>query len=88
MTDELDLTTGGDIDEVEEHAGEVDDIDPAKIEGVFDEEVDAEDVFEAPNAQEDPFGFGQFGEVDEDGEFIQPEEPEEEPEEEINPDLL
>lgn len=92
MADELDTkTNNGDVLDLDEHEEEkeVEDIDPSKL---TDEPEEVEDlaVEEAVvGPEEDPFGFGSFGELDENGEFVSPTtDDEDEDEDEISEDLF
>ena len=97
MVDELDTTTTNDddaldLDEHEEKDTE-EDIDPSKlIDEPLDEVEEVEDLAveeAAVSPEEDPFGFGAFGQLDENGEFVATTtEDEEEDEDEISEDLF
>ncbi|MEI6042138.1 MAG: hypothetical protein WCQ00_01040 [bacterium] len=90
MSDELDDTikAGGDDTEADtDDDKEITDINPAELSG-----DDAEDPVEeeaAVSPEEDPFGFGAFGELNEDGEYVAPTtDDEDEVEDEISEDLF
>lgn len=93
MSDELDDTTNAiagdeEIDEegVEEEK-EIEDIDPGELPLDDVEELTEDGVVATP--EEDPFGFGAFGELNEDGEFVAPTTDEdEEVEDEVSEDLF
>ena len=91
MTDELDeekdeetALEDGDVSD-----GEVEDIDPSEITADETEDL-VDDGAVAVNPEEDPFGFGAFGELDEDGEFSAPADADDddEKEDEISEDLF
>ena len=99
MSDELDEITGTGLndDDTEEstEAGDVDpaDIDPSSIideedPEALDESLETPIDGEAVSPEDDPFGFGAFGEEDENGEFRSFDDEEDEPEDEISPDLF
>lgn len=98
MADELDTTTNDDdtLDLDEHDEKDVEDIDPSKlIDEPLDEVDETEEVEDlaveeaAVSPEEDPFGFGAFGQLDENGEFIATTtEDEEEEEDEISEDLF
>ncbi|MEI6553349.1 MAG: hypothetical protein WCO09_02175 [bacterium] len=95
MSDELDITTKktDDLDDpitdevgVDDEKEITDDIDPSDL--PIDE---VEDLTEDPvvSPEEDPFGFGAFGELDEDGEYVAPAvDEDDEAEDEISEDLF
>lgn len=73
-------------DEHEEEK-EIEDIDPSELSVDEPEELAEDEVVVSP--EEDPFGFGAFGELNEDGEFVAPAtEDEDEVEDEISEDLF
>ena len=88
MSDELEETTNNDVsdDTTDEEEKEVDDIDPAEL-PVEDPEELAEEA--EVNPEDDPFGLGAFGELDDDGEYVDPSaEDDDETEDEISEDLF
>ena len=96
MSDELDdLKDDVSEDEVDEkELGDIadlsgDDIDPEKI-TTDDLDDPIEDAAEVVSPEEDPFGFGAFGELDEDGEYVSPTETDDddEGEEEVDENLF
>ena len=81
-TDDLDETIS---DETEDEEKEIGDIDEAEL--AVDEVEDlSEDAVVSP--EEDPFGFGAFGELDEDGEYVAPATDDDETEDEVSEDLF
>lgn len=94
MVDELDTTKndGDTLDLDNEEEKDIDDVDPSKI---IDEPEETEEVEDsaveetAASPEEDPFGFGGFGELDENGEFVPPStDDDDEDEDEISDDLF
>lgn len=95
MSDELNDTTNdtlGDadiadvLDDEEKEAGDAD-IDPTELSADEPEDLAEDDAVVSP--EEDPFGFGAFGELNEDGEFVAPAvDDDEEVEDEVSEDLF
>lgn len=94
MTDELDeITTEEKEDDVELDGVEkdiADEIDPAKIIAEdIDDPIEEVESAEVVSPEDDPFGFGAFGETDEDGEYRAPTADEDDDnEEEVSEDLF
>lgn len=91
MSDELDDTTS-DIEKDEESIDE--EVDEKDIDEMEPLEISSEDAEDLPedavvSPEEDPFGFGAFGELDEDGEYVAPAtDDEDEAEDEVSEDLF
>jgi len=89
-----DEVEGDEVLDEEKEIGDVDDIDPAKI-STDDTTDDVDDVeepteeAEVVSPEDDPFGFGGFGALNEDGEFVAPAvDDDEEEEDEVSEDLF
>ena len=82
-----DKNSDGVLGDEHEEEKEIEDIDPSELSTDEPEELVEDEVVVSP--EEDPFGFGAFGELNEDGEFVAPAtEDEDEAEDEISEDLF
>ena len=93
MTDELDEITTEEKEDVELDGVEkdmVDEIDPSKIIAEdIDDPIEEVEGAEVVSPEDDPFGFGAFGETDEDGEYRAPTTDEDdEREEDVSEDIF